>query len=410
MNEGMVIKYYREKAGLTQEQLGKGICSITHVSKIERGLTQYSPNITDLICQRLGIDFENEIQNFKNAKKQLDLWHEAIIMEELEDVEVMKNELKRNPFVHISGFEIMYRLLEIRYYLLKINLEKAEQLLKKIQTKNLFFSKYEQNLFKHILGMYYIRKSNLIKAIKVLKDIEQEEYNNQEYFYHLAIAYSGTNYKVLAYHYAEKSLQFFKKTNNFRLVIDAESLMLGQLGSDEIQDFDGVSQQYKTLIKRCDVCNTPHKKAKLLHNLAVKYFEKKEYVNANKSFLEAMSLKNMNTLSYLSSLSGHIRSCLEEGNLLPRNDLFTLIEDGRKLADKLNDECYQIIFTLLLYFIENRKEDYYHYLYSVGIPIFKRNGDVFSTQYFQKDLFKYYLKVGNQEAALKIATSLVFNK
>lgn len=403
----MIIKYYREKAGLTQEQLGRGICSITHVSKIERGLTQYSSNITDLICQRLGIDFETEIQTFKDVKKQLYEWHEAIIMEETEDVELMKEELKRNPYVYISGFEIMYRLLEIRYYLLKINIEKTEQLIKQIQKKNLFFSRYEQNLFKHILGMYYIRKSNLIKAIETLKDIEQEEYNNQEYFYHLAIAYSGTNSKVLAYHYAEKSLQFFKKTNNFRLVIDTESLMLGQLGSDEIQDFDGVSLQYKTLIKRCDICNVPHKKAKLLHNLAVKYFEKKDYVNANKYFLEAMSLKNNNTLFYLSSFSGHIRSCLEEGNLLPRNELYTLIEEGLNLAVKLNDECYQIIFTLLLYFIEDRKEEYFHYLYSVGIPIFKKNGDVFSTQYFQKDLFEYYLKVGNQEAALQIATSLI---
>jgi len=403
----MIIKYYREKAGLTQEQLGKGICSITHLSKIERGLTQYSPNITDLIYKRLGIDVQIEVKHFKNLRKRLEQWHEAIIMEEIEDVEIIKEELEKNPFIHLPDFEMMFKLMETRYYLFKLNMKKALQIIKKVQKKDSCPSKYEENLLKHILGIYYIRSSNLLKAITILKTIDEGTYNNQEYFYHLAIAYSGTNSKVLAYHYAEKSLQFFKRTNNFRMVIDAECLMLGQLGSDELRDFDEASQQYKTLIKRCDMCNAQHKKAKIFHNLAVKYFERKEFVNANRYFLESMTLKNKQTSSYLSSFSGHIRSCLEERSLVPKDDLYLLIKDGLNLAEKLQDECYKIIFTLLLYLIENRQEEYYRYLHYEGVPLFKQNGDVFSTQYFQKDLFDYYLKIGNQGAALEIARSLI---
>ncbi|MGA5690182.1 hypothetical protein [Cytobacillus pseudoceanisediminis] len=36
MYEGKIIKFYREKTKLTQQQLGEGICSDTHVSKIEK--------------------------------------------------------------------------------------------------------------------------------------------------------------------------------------------------------------------------------------------------------------------------------------------------------------------------------------------------------------------------------------
>lgn len=42
MIEGKLIKFYREKAGLTQGQLCEGICSGTHLSKIEREITEYS--------------------------------------------------------------------------------------------------------------------------------------------------------------------------------------------------------------------------------------------------------------------------------------------------------------------------------------------------------------------------------
>lgn len=42
MLEGKIIKFYREFQGLKQKDLGDGICSSTHISKIERGLTEVS--------------------------------------------------------------------------------------------------------------------------------------------------------------------------------------------------------------------------------------------------------------------------------------------------------------------------------------------------------------------------------
>ncbi|MDQ0197746.1 helix-turn-helix domain-containing protein [Neobacillus ginsengisoli] len=55
MIEGKIIKFYREKAGLTQGQLVEGICFVTHLSKIERGITEYSGEITYLLFKRLTV-------------------------------------------------------------------------------------------------------------------------------------------------------------------------------------------------------------------------------------------------------------------------------------------------------------------------------------------------------------------
>lgn len=69
MKEGLIIKYYRERAGLTQTQLGEGICSVTHISKIERGHSQYSSEVTNLICKRLNIDLIKELQKFNMLRQ-----------------------------------------------------------------------------------------------------------------------------------------------------------------------------------------------------------------------------------------------------------------------------------------------------------------------------------------------------
>ncbi|USK33128.1 helix-turn-helix transcriptional regulator [Bacillus sp. F19] len=51
MLEGKLIKFYREKEGFTQGELVQGICSVTHLSKIERGITEYSGEITFLLSK-----------------------------------------------------------------------------------------------------------------------------------------------------------------------------------------------------------------------------------------------------------------------------------------------------------------------------------------------------------------------
>ncbi|WP_218276385.1 hypothetical protein, partial [Pseudomonas sp. FW305-BF6] len=70
------------------------------------------------------------------------------------------------------------------------------------------------------------------KAIQILKKINIDEYRNEEYYYHLGIAYHYGKSKILAYKYTELALAYFKRTNNYLLVISAETVMLLQYGSE----------------------------------------------------------------------------------------------------------------------------------------------------------------------------------
>ncbi|MES9685233.1 helix-turn-helix transcriptional regulator, partial [Gottfriedia acidiceleris] len=119
MIEGEVIKFYRTKAGLTQEELGKGICSSKHVGKIERGSTSYSSEIITLFSERLQIDIRKEIANFENLENKLLNWHTAIIKLRMKEVDSYKKELEKTPFINSPKYDALYQLLLARYYLLK---------------------------------------------------------------------------------------------------------------------------------------------------------------------------------------------------------------------------------------------------------------------------------------------------
>jgi transcriptional regulator with XRE-family HTH domain/TPR repeat protein len=404
MIEGNIIKFYREKAKLTQKELGSGICSVTHLSKIERGLTEYSSETILHIADRLGIDLDKELEKLYEIKELLDRWHEVMIKEGLPEVEVIKKQLENAPLLHISTYKHFYRLLQIRYELIHYNLEKAQEIIKGVQKIEFHLSDYERNLFKQILGMYYIAKNDYVKAIDTLKTIKQHEYNNPEFYYHLAVAYHNLNSQIMCYHYAEKALQYFKKSNNFIKVIDTEMLMLVQLQFDQHHDFKQTVKQYETLIESCVLCNAVRRKSKLLHNLAFLYFVRKNYKKASELYKESCSIKNKKSSEYLLSLEGYIRSSFE-ADLVSKAKLIQFTKEGLSIAMEMHQELFIILFNLLLYLINGRQDQYYHYLYTEGLPYYRKYGFVYLVQRSEKELFHYFYQNNEVEKALEIAYS-----
>lgn len=404
MNEGKIIKFYREKYQMTQEQLGKGICSGTHISKIERLHTEYSPEIITLLSERLGINIEKELIKLNNIKSRLNHWHDVIVMQLLEEMDLINHELEQEDLIQISDYINLYKLLRVRYLLMHNLTEEAFEILDEIQKKEHKLSSYEANLFKHVLGVYYLAKHENLKAIQALKSINDTDYNNKEYTYHLAVAYHLNESPVMAYFFADKSLRFFKEINNYLRVIDAEMLMAIQVKDDG--DFKETIQRFESLIKSCELCNSPDRKARLLHNLAFEYFRRKNYEPANRYYKESMSLKNNDSSAYLLSLEGYIRSAYY-GRLLPKNELLQLTNEGLEKALKNSEELYINLFTLLSYLIQNKEQEYHQYLSDYSLPLFKKFGFVYLIKRSEKELFNYCFNQKKTRRALKMAHILI---
>ena len=405
MDEGKIIKFYREKANLTQEQLSKGICSVTHISKIERGITEYSPEITYLLAKRLGIDIHSELHLLDGVATLIQELENSLIMQNLDHASTIISKLVNIPLLVVSRFQTHFDLLLARYHCTQGNLKVAKKILFTIQKKQEKLPIYENNLLKHVLAIYYLSDKKFIQAIDMLKSINPQHYSNHEFYYNLAYSYHSIGSKVLAYYYAEKALTFFKETNNFYRIIDTETIMIVQIGDNEYLNFQETISKYQSLLQTCDTCNFVDKKSKLLHNFAYTRYLRSELKEAQELYEEAMLLcKNKSPLYYY-SFEGYIR-CSFEGALLDKLQLLELVKDAIIHLKESNDQLSLILFTMLDYEI-TESPHFYQYLDTVAIPFFKENELFWLVHQYEKRLYMYYAETNQMEKALGVAHSIL---
>jgi HTH-type transcriptional regulator, quorum sensing regulator NprR len=404
MYEGKIIKFYREKSQLTQEHLGKGICSGTHISKIERLQTEYAPEIMILLSERLGINMNEEINKLMNIKSRISHWQNVMVMELMDEMDSINSELEQDELIEISEYINLYKLLKARYLLAKSKIQEAFKIIKEIQKIEPKLTTYESNLLKHVIGIYYLVINNYQKAIQTLKKIQNDIYNNPEYYYHLAMAYHTIQSPVLAYFYADKSRQFFKEKNIYPRVIDAEMIMLIQAQDDSYND--EIIKRFENLLISCDLCYAPERKARVSHNLGYEYFRTGNYEQASRCYKESMLLKDKESSSYLLSLEGYIRSCYE-GKLLPNDLLLNHVLDGSAIAKKKKILLFIHLFKLLSYLIKAKEEEYYQYLKEQALPMFEHSGYSFLINRSKKELFNFYNKTKQFDRAINIAERFI---
>src|SRR5699024_4816728 len=235
------------------------------------------------------------------------------------------------------------------------NLNNIHREMKNLPKDNSHLPLFEQNLFKHVMGIYHMATEDHPKSIQLLKGIDFDHYSNALVYLDLATAYHYNNSPVLAYYYAEKALRLYKQKNNFPGIIDTENLMIIQIEIDQHRDFTKKVKQYKNLIHLCDLCHSPDKKAKILHNFAYEHLKRKNYHELSKIYKQSMKLKDKYTAIYLLSLEGFIRAG-SEGSLLSREELLKIIHEGLEIAKEINEELYTKVLTLHKHAILKRKK------------------------------------------------------
>ncbi|MFF3023957.1 helix-turn-helix domain-containing protein [Gottfriedia sp. NPDC057948] len=315
MYEGIIIKFYREKYNITQDQLSHGICSRAQICRIENDQVNQSTEIIKKLTERLGIDLESEVTKLNKLKTSLDRLHAAIIMQASDEINASKEDLEKIELITISPYKYFYQLLQIRILLLNNNFNEATTIIKKIQKIKHKLSLYEGNMLNHILGILSLTNKDYQNAIQLLTSIQDDIYKNPEYFYHLAIAYHETESSLLAYYFAEKAQRYFQQVNNYHRAIDSELLMIIQF-----KDVAGeeIINRYKNLINSCELCNLPERKSIIYYYLATEHFRRKNYELAKKYYKESMIINEANprSLQYIMSLEGYVQNSFESDFIL----------------------------------------------------------------------------------------------
>lgn len=396
MLEGKIIKFYRELRNMTQKELGDGICSGTHVSKIERGLTEVSSETIQFLADRLQIDIQNEMNLYRNVELLLRKWEEAIIMKLDVKTETIKKQLEQIPLLQIPDFYRTHTLLLTRYYILTEQRKKTETLLQEME-KWTELSHRELSMLLHIKGIYGLQmKHDYYEAIDLLKQVDPTYYNNPEYYYHMAVAYHSTNSRVLSYYYASKALNYFEKSHCYVRVIETEMLMLIQI--EQEQTSGPQSEKYQELIEMCENFGLEKQKALLLHNFGYHSILHGHFEDACRHYKESMQLKDPSTSNYLGSLEGYVNAATLLGKE-PVTTILQLAQKGLKTAQETGSTTFVHFFHMHIYRLKKQDDLYFHYLETELYPHLKKQGYVLPAEHYEIKLFDFYNRNVNLEKA-----------
>jgi hypothetical protein len=390
---------------MKQSELGKGICSATHISKIERGLTEVSQKTLQLLADKLEIDLQTEIKTYMSLDTLLKEWLYSISMKIYTKADQLKGKLEHTPLLQMPTFFQFYTLILTRHYLTTGNQSQALRYLNEMEScKKL--SLFEKNLFLHNKAFYELRYTkNYHKAISILNDIDGNQYTH-EYLYHLAYCYDAINSRVLALYYANKALQYFNDARCFIRMIETETLILSQiLHSNEMNSIDS---EYNRLIEMTVEFGLDDQRAVLYHNFGYSKFREGNYLKAIEYYKNAMYSWEHKNSFYLSALEGYIKS-LFKGKLKSKDEILALAKEGLKLAKKTDELLLIHSFTILILTIQDQKDDYYQYLEYKATPYFNKIGMQQVTEHYQIQLFDYYMENQEMNKANSLAKSIIDN-
>jgi HTH-type transcriptional regulator, quorum sensing regulator NprR len=389
MLEGKILKYYREQKGYTQEQLSKGVCSVSHLSKIERGITEYSEEITTILFKQLKISIQDEVRKFKSFEETLQEWENAIVMLDTESMKVKKAVLDHNPLKDNPDFQVHYSLLLARHYLVFYEIEKCHKLMEKIKKLDINLSPYESNLYKHVQGIYYYSIGSYKKSIEVLTEINVS-YSSEEYYYHVAISYHAVHDNILAYYYTQKALRYFQETLNFTRILDTESLIILLLNVKSQFSLNETRNYYHKLIHSAKKIQSVDRLSKLYYNLGEELLRRKHFEEAKGYLEEGLTLIKEEDFLYLNMLDLYIDICYK-GNLKSKESLLSIATKGLHLAKQRNDQRY-LFFKLHVLLLNGKEDSYYDFVEKKVLPYFIQSGNEVLIQHFEGKLFRYYIK------------------
>ncbi|MCA1055418.1 helix-turn-helix transcriptional regulator [Rossellomorea aquimaris] len=393
MSIGRIIYYHRKKQNKTQEQLCRGICSTTHLSKIENSSKEGNLETLELLCKRLGVSIEEETKKTLYLKRQLSQFYEAMERLHRDHAERLHGELeKHGEYIQCTEMVYLYELYMLRYLLFNNNLTEYERVslaLKKNMSK---FSSFEQYLWEFFQGIYYGQKQQYAKAISTLGKIEDKaEFFSEkvtDFYYYKAANHGLLKHFTMSLHYSHKALRIFQNTGNILRILHVKIGLSANL--IYINDLDRAEVMLHTALNDAEMLKDHETKITALHNFGLLYNKKGMLQESLEYFSQSLNLKKKHTASYYGTLIEMGQVMLE---LKENKQVESLLKDV--LSDFKEEQSSKYIELMVLYLeaIQDEKR-LAEYIIDYGLPMMEQH-DLYKAIKYSEKLADYYNKKGD---------------
>ncbi|PEJ60619.1 hypothetical protein CN692_00575 [Bacillus sp. AFS002410] len=381
MDYGMMIFHHRKKLGWTQEKLCEGICSVSHLSKIENGTKEAGIETIGLLLKKMQVEIdENDIIDEVTIQLKR-LWN-SIERADYDSSKMLYEELiNKEDKINYTNISNDFYITIWRYYIFIEDLKKAKKKWKQLEAKMKKFSQYESIKYLFTLSIYYIKEKRYNDSLQVMDEVQEItpnlEIDFQEYCFYRALVYSYINQTSLSMYFCNKAIPIFLQNNNIKRILDAKMLLSLQLIKSKL--LDRAEQFLIEILDASVILSDKTIQMSALHNLGYLYYHSSQHKKAIRYYEEYLSNIQEGTEEYFLVISNIANNMMIMNNYETATQL--LCENLSKIKDR-NSASYIRMKVLLL---EAKKDEanLVTYLRKIALPLWIEYND-------HEKLIKYY--------------------
>ncbi|MGO1059778.1 helix-turn-helix domain-containing protein [Planococcus sp. FY231025] len=397
MNIGSVIKYYRTKNNMTQLQLADGICSISHLSKIESNTYTPHESTIEALLAKMGVHWSKEIDKHNRLQRQLSDFIDCLLHYDLENTRRLFKQLEQeNDYLQSTDLVNQFELYKFRFYVLEANQIQAEAQKKLLERLQGSFTAPEKWLYQFFQAIYYSMLNKNDKALGYLDLLDQgiqsipQKFEGEYYYQKARLLILLDRFEVSAY-YAELAVQFYQLHYNYIRLLHAQLLLaMNYTRRNLLVQASGI---YTVLTRNAQLTGQTELYHQTVYNYVELLMEKGEALQAYEMLQEIRQSIPKDTDFYKAVLLSKIEAAIEAGI-----DPTHLIEEVRTLIRRPEDEHFEIYVN----YFEKRnfsQPDLMTYSEEKMFPFFRKNGYIKESKKIAADLVEYYQQQKEWEKA-----------
>jgi HTH-type transcriptional regulator, quorum sensing regulator NprR len=406
---GEKVSFRRKQLGLTQDEVCRGICSITYLSKLENNKLIAKNDILEMICNRLNLNinelFENDFENHMNNLRDLYLLVTNREISQFKNKFVQLNTLRNitNPILRVGLDSILLEFhTELR------NKKESEKFKNNIMKNEMYLNNETKVWYLKALGYFEYIFEDLNKSSKFLYEAKSliPETNRDNISAHVEYLLGLVNTKLMlisrSVMHTEKALELYNKEINIKRIIDCK-LLLG-INFSKMGHYDIAEEMYKSIAETLIKSKNKRMLGKVYHNLGYLYALNDKSEDAILYFKKSLELK-LDTNEKLNTMYLLAYEYKKQGDI---NLSLRLCDQGIKNSTEILHFHYKFIILKKSYNTNDFNEDIFiNKIENEIIPYFIKQDPLVSTEcfYLLAEIFsnksKYKLAVKYYKKALE---------
>ncbi|MBN6205314.1 helix-turn-helix domain-containing protein [Ralstonia pickettii] len=403
---GSFIKLQRTKQKMTLGELAEGIVSVSYLSKIENLKTDASPHIIQLLCNRLGIELNNNMEDV--IREKCEEWYSMLfynhnVEEIIEGYENIQLLLDRN----LSDNMVLFEIHKIRYYLIlgesqaALNqINKLNKMINSFESKELYFWFKFRGNYSSSIGEDESAIEKYKKAEKIIRKLDLTEEELADLQYTMSITYSKLRQTLEAIDYANMALDIFMKKYNFLRCAQCH-VVLG-ISYRRLKMYDKAIENYN-LAKHLATMDNNNEIIQLTNqNLGFLYAAKGSDDEAVKFYSEVVEDPDVEAYEKLAAITQLIKVYYESEELEKAEEMvemaLILLEDN---PNRVEYEFYYNVVHTYYYSINKQSDKFIALVRDKFIPFLKKHKDYANLVITAQMLAKHYETLHKYKDATK---------